>query len=74
MKKMLEIFKGDNGEFSSKRFVGVVGAFILFSTLIYNVIKPSEQQPSEELISSVTMVVVFCLGFTSIEKFANAKG
>lgn len=74
MTKMLDIFKGDKGEWSSKRFVGIIGAFILFSALVYNVIKPSEQQPSSELVSAVTTVVVFCLGFTSIDKFANKNG
>lgn len=71
MKKMLEIFNGDNGELSSKRVIGILGAIILFSTLVYNVIKPSDQMPSSDLISAVTTVVVFCLGFTSIDKFAN---
>ena len=34
MKKIIEIFKGDKGEFSSKRFVGIVGAFVLFGTMV----------------------------------------
>jgi len=36
MKKLLEIFKGDKGEFSSKRFVGIIGAFVLFGTMAHN--------------------------------------
>ncbi len=74
--KVLNIFKGDKGEWSSKRFVGVIGALVLFSAFVYNVIKPTEQQPSNELISAVVTVVVFCLGYTAIEKFAknNAEG
>lgn len=73
--KILEIFKGKNGEYSSKRFVGVIGAFVLFSAFVYNVIKPTEQQPSNDLISAVVTVVVFCLGYTAIEKFAkDAEG
>lgn len=71
MNKILDIFKGDKGEFSSKRFVGIIGAFILFGAFVYNVIEPSEAQPSADVINAVTTVVVFCLGFTSIDKFAN---
>ncbi len=33
MKKLLEIFTGDKGEMSSKRFVGIIGAFVLFGTM-----------------------------------------
>ena len=36
MKKILEIFKGDNGQLSSKRFVGIIGAFVLFGTMAHN--------------------------------------
>jgi len=36
MKKLLEIFKGDNGQLSSKRFVGIIGAFVLFGTMAHN--------------------------------------
>lgn len=73
--KILEIFKGKNGEYSSKRFVGVIGALVLFAAFSYNVIEPSEEEPSGELISAVVTVIVFCLGYTAIEKFAkDAEG
>ena len=39
-KKLLEIFKGDKGEFSSKRFVGIIGAFVLFGTMAHNSLSP----------------------------------
>lgn len=71
MKKILEIFKGDNGEYSSKRFVGIVGAFVLFGTMVYNSIKPQEASPSADLISAVEWVTILTLGFTSVDKFGN---
>ncbi len=73
MKKILEIFKGDKGEFSSKRFVGIIGAFILFGTMAHNSLSPEEIAPSAELVEAVEWVVILSLGFTSIDKFANKK-
>ena len=71
MKKILEMFKGDKGEISSKRVVGIVGALILFTTMVLNVMSPRDIAPSKDLISAVQFVVIACLGFTSIDKFAN---
>jgi len=73
MKKILEIFKGDKGEFSSKRFVGIIGAFVLFGTLAYNSTTPTDVAPSKELVEAVEWIVILTLGFTSIDKFSNGK-
>ncbi len=73
MKKILEIFKGDKGEWSSKRFVGIIGAFVLFGTMAHNSLSPEEIAPSAELVQAVEWVTVLSLGFTSIDKFANKK-
>lgn len=72
--KIFEIFKGDKGEFSSKRFVGIIGAFVLFGTLAHNSTTPTEIAPSKELVEAVEWVVILTLGFTSIDKFSNGKG
>jgi hypothetical protein len=75
MKKLLEMFKGQAGETSSKRVVGVLGALVLFGTMIANSFSPVEVAPSPELVSSVEWVTILCLGFTSVEKFAKpSKG
>jgi hypothetical protein len=71
MKKLLEIFKGDKGELSSKRFVGIIGAFVLFGTMAHNSLSPAEIAPSKELVESVEWVVILTLGFTSIDKFSG---
>ena len=73
MKKILEIFKGDKGEFSSKRFVGIIGAFVLFGTLAYNSTTHQDIAPSKELVEAVEWVVILTLGFTSVDKFSNGK-
>lgn len=73
MKKLLEIFKGDKGEMSSKRFVGIIGAFILFGTMAHNSLSTTDIAPSAELVNAVEFIVIACLGFTSIDKFSNKK-
>ena len=69
MKKFLEIFTGDKGEISSKRVVGVIGAFILFTSLVIST--RLELHPNKELVEAVEWVVILCLGFTSIDKFSK---
>jgi len=65
MKRILEIFTGDKGEFSSKRFVGIIGSLVLFGRMIYS--------PIPELIQAVEYIAIFSLGFTSFDKFTNGK-
>lgn len=73
--KILDVFKGQAGETSSKRVVGVLGSLVLFGTMIANSFSPVEVAPSPELVSSVEWVTILCLGFTSVEKFAKpSKG
>jgi hypothetical protein len=69
MKKVLEAFKGAEGEVSSKRLVGIVGAFMLFATFFANSFTQVDVAPSDKLVEAVEWVVILCLGFTSIEKF-----
>ena len=71
MKKLLEIFKGDKGEWSSKRFVGIIGAFVLYGTLAYNSTTHQDIAPSKELVEAVEWVTILTLGFTTIDKFGN---
>ena len=69
MKRLLEVFTGDKGEISSKRVIGVIGALILFTSLIVST--RIELHPSKELVEAVEWVVILCLGFTSIDKFSK---
>lgn len=69
MKKIFDAFKGAEGEVSSKRLVGIVGAFMLFATFFANSFTPTEYAPSDKLVEAVEWVVILCLGFTSLEKF-----
>jgi hypothetical protein len=69
--KLIEMFKGQAGEISSKRVVGIVGAVVLFGTMIANSFSPLDIAPSAELVSAVEWVTILCLGFTSVEKFSK---
>lgn len=71
MKKIFEIFKGDKGEWSSKRFVGIIGAFVLYGTLAYNSTTHQDIAPSKELVQAVEWITILTLGFTTIDKFGN---
>jgi hypothetical protein len=71
LKKILQIFQGKEGEMSSKRFVGILGAVILYVTFFLNSFTDTTLAPSPELVSAVEWVTILCLGFTSIEKFAK---
>lgn len=61
--KIFGMFKGDNGEFSSKRVVGILGAISLIVAMFYH--------NSDKLIESVEWVTILSLGFTSVDKFGN---
>ena len=63
--KILEIFKGDKGEFSSKRFVGILGAVVLYGSMVY--------YHSDKLIEAVEFITIFSLGYTVIDKYSNGK-
>jgi hypothetical protein len=65
------MFKGDKGEISSKRVVGIVGAIVLFAAMVLNIFYPKEISPSPDLIDAVKWVVIGALGITGVEKFAN---
>jgi hypothetical protein len=71
MKNLMEMFKGEKGEISSKRVVGIVGAIVLFVAMVLNIFYPKEISPSPDLIDAVKWVVIGALGITGVEKFAN---
>jgi hypothetical protein len=74
MKFIQEIFKGVKNEYSHKRFIAIVGAFVLFSTMVYNNIYPKSILPSTDLIQAVEYVVIVCIGSTAAEKFSIKNG
>jgi hypothetical protein len=69
MKKFFEWSKGflsENGEASSKRFVGVFSAIALCYTLYAN--HDAVNEPSEALVYSVAALSAAALGISAAEK------
>jgi hypothetical protein len=69
MKKLLGWAKGflsENGEASSKRFVGITCSLFLCYTLYSN--HSAETEPSDALVYSVASLAFAALGLTSAEK------
>ena len=69
MKKFFEWAKGflsENGEASSKRFVGVFSAIALCYTLYAN--HDTQNEPSEALVYSVAALSAAALGISAAEK------
>jgi hypothetical protein len=72
MKKILEWSKGflsENGQASSKRFVGVFSAVALCYTLYAN--HDAVNEPSEALVYSVAALSAAALGISAAEKIFN---
>jgi hypothetical protein len=63
--RLSEFFKGDKGEFSSKRFVGIVGSVVLFGSMVY--------YNTPQLVEAVEFITIFSLGYTVIDKYTNGK-
>ena len=55
---------------SSKRLVGIVGSFVLFGALIYSLIRGAAVA-DPALQNDVLILVGWCLGLTTAEKFAK---
>jgi hypothetical protein len=72
MKKFFEWLSGflsENGQASSKRFVGVFSAIALCYTLYAN--HDAVNEPSEALVYSVAALSAAALGITAAEKIFN---
>lgn len=69
MKKFFEWIKGflsEDGQASSKRFVGVVSGIALCFTLYAN--HDTDNEPSEALVYSVAALSAAALGISAFEK------
>jgi hypothetical protein len=56
---------------SSKRLVGILGAFTFFYTLYENSHSESHIAPAESLIWGTVVMVLVSLGLTSVETIGN---
>ena len=67
--KFLEIIKDEKGQFSSKRFAGILCTIMLCITMYHNSFSPLEVAPSTALVDAVALLAFGALGLSSVEKF-----
>jgi hypothetical protein len=60
---IISMLKDEQGNISSKRIVGVIGALSLICIMII--------YHNENLISNVLILVLSCLGLSSVDKITN---
>jgi hypothetical protein len=77
MKKLIAgiggLFKDNNGNSSSKRFIGILCGVSLCITLYVNSYTHGDIKPSDTLVNAVAMLAFGCLGLTSTEKIFGKK-
>jgi hypothetical protein len=71
MKEWLTKLFGVGDEVSSKRVIGILGALVLFGTMIANSFSPVDVAPSKELVEAVEYITIAMFFGTAIEKFAK---
>lgn len=74
MKKFInEIFTDESGQYSSKRFVGILCSLALVASLIINAFVARDFDKSSSLVNSVALLAFGSLGLTSIDKWSKRK-
>jgi hypothetical protein len=71
MKEWITKLFGTGDEVSSKRVIGVLGALVLFTTMVINSFSPRDISPSKELVEAVEYITIAMFFGTAIEKFAK---
>jgi hypothetical protein len=72
MKKFISgFFSSPDGEASSKRLVGVIGALALFYTLFDNSKSESTYIPADSLVWATFALAAVALGLTTIESVTS---
>lgn len=74
MKKFfIQIFTDESGQYSSKRFVGILCSLALVTSLIINAFVARDFDKSSSLVNSVALLAFGSLGLTSIDKWSKRK-
>jgi hypothetical protein len=69
MKKFFtQVFQDETGNFSSKRFVGIIAGLTLCATMYINSYSHGDIKPSDTLVNAVAMLSFGCLGLASVDK------
>lgn len=74
MKKFFsQIFQDEKGNFSSKRFVGIMAALSLCVTMYHNQFTEANIAPADSLINAVAALAFGALGLASADKIFGKK-
>lgn len=71
VKEWMTKLLGVGDEVSSKRVIGMLGALVLFGTMIANSFSPVDIAPSRELVEAVEYITIAMFFGTAVEKFAK---
>lgn len=72
MKKFFKsLLSDESGQQSTKRILAIIGTLFLCVTMMLNSYSHEEIKPSSELVSAVEMIVIVCVGATTIDKFSK---
>lgn len=70
---IVEIFTDESGQYSSKRFVGILCSLALVASLIINAFVARDFDKSSSLVNSVALLAFGSLGLTSVDKWSKRK-
>jgi hypothetical protein len=67
-------FDSTNEKSSSKRLVGIIGAFVLFFTLYSNSKSETHIAPSDTLVWADVVIICVSLGLASVKELSDLVG
>jgi hypothetical protein len=67
------LFKDEKGNPSSKRFVGIMCAIALCTTMYHNSFSTADIAPAPYLVDAVALLAFGCLGLASADKIFGKK-
>lgn len=68
-----QIFQDESGNFSSKRFVGILAAVSICAALVANTFSHESIKPSPELVNATAALAFGALGLASMDKIFKKR-
>jgi hypothetical protein len=75
MKQFIQdILKDEKGNYSSKRFLGILCVLTLLFSLVVTTFTNIDTKPSDTLVNAVALFAFGSLGLTSLDKWSSSNG
>ena len=75
MKQFIQdILKDEKGNYSSKRFLGILCVLTLLFSLVVTTFTNIETRPSDTLVNAIALFAFGSLGLTSLDKWSSSNG